>query len=74
VADEPLPSEEMTVALVTGLIRKGLIDEADVEQMCAGLSEDAAHQLRCCLVEASAPRESDWRAERARGQFRVVDK
>lgn len=70
--DAPL-AEEITLALATGLLRKGLIDEADVEAMCAGLSEDAAHHLRCCVIEAQAPADSDWAAGQARARFRVVD-
>lgn len=68
----PCLAEEVVVALLTQLLRKGLIDEDDLEAMCAGLGEDAAHQIRCCFLEAAAPSQSEWEAERARARFRVV--
>lgn len=70
-APPPL-AEELFTALAAGLIRKGLLDESDIEAMCAGLTEDAAHQLRCCLIEAAAPTQSEWAAEQARRGFRVI--
>jgi hypothetical protein len=63
----------MILAVTTGMLRKGLLDEADIESMCAGLDEEAAHQLRCCVLEAAAPSVSDWRADMARKGFRVVE-
>ena len=65
--------EEIAMALVVQLLRKGAIDEADVDTMAEGLSDDAQHLLNCAIVEAAAPAASDWRAEKARGRFRVVD-
>lgn len=70
--DAPPIAEDLVLAVTTALIRKGLLDESDIEAICVGLSEDAAHAVRCCVVEAAAPKESDWRAERARERFRVV--
>jgi hypothetical protein len=71
--DTPPPAEELVLAMATGLLRKGLIDETDIEDMCAGLSEDVAHQLRCCVLEASAPSQAEWAAGQARERFRVIE-
>lgn len=70
--DEPPIAEELTLALITMMVRKGQIDESDIETLCEGLSEEAAHQARCCLLDALAPKESDWRAEQARSRLRLI--
>jgi hypothetical protein len=71
--DAPPPiAEDLILAVTTGLLRKGLLDEADIEAMCAGLNDETAHQLRCCVLEAAAPSQSEWRAEMARRRFVVV--
>jgi hypothetical protein len=69
----PPPSDELVLALIVHLLRQGVIDQDGVAEMAAGVSDDAAHLVNCAVVEASAPKESDWRAERARCGFRVVE-
>lgn len=73
MSDQPITiAEEVTAALVVGLLRKGVIDEADIAEIGGGLSDEAAHLLNSLVVEAVAPPESDWRAEMARKRFVVV--
>lgn len=70
--DDPPIAEDLVLALVTRLLRKGLIDAGDIEAMCASLSEGAAHQLRCCILEAEAPTTSERQAAQARLRLHVV--
>lgn len=77
--DPPGTAEAIAAALATALVRKGALDTADIERAAADLdkrggaaNETAAHVLRCAALEAHAPPESDWRARRAREQFRIV--
>lgn len=72
-------AEDMLIGLTTALIRKGVIDEADIGEAAAeieaGGSESsamAAHLLRLAAIEASAPDQTDWEAKRRRAQMRVV--
>ncbi len=71
--DEPVSiAEELVMALLVQLLRKGAIDEADIEAMTEGLSDGAGHLANCAIVEAAAPSTSEWKAEQARARFRVV--
>lgn len=67
------PAEEIVMALIVQLLRRGLIEPSDIEAMGEGLSEEAAHLANCAVVEAAAPSQSEWQAERARSRFRVVE-
>lgn len=60
------------MALLVQLLRRGVIDQDDVHAMAAEAGDEAGHLLKCAIIEASAPKESDWRAQRARAGFRVV--
>lgn len=72
--DAPPPvAEEIVMALLVRLLRRGVIDQDDIQAMAAEVGDDAGHLFNCAIVEASAPKESDWRAKRARAQFRVVE-
>lgn len=63
-------------ALLRQLIRSDAIDTDDVIAAADDLRErgdgDAAHALMASIVEAQAPKASDWQAERRRERFRVV--
>lgn len=73
MVDEPVSlAEEIVMALIVQLLRRGLIDETDIEAAAAGLSEEAQHLVNCAIIEAAAPPESEWSAEQARSRFRVV--
>lgn len=71
--DQPVTIAEETVAsLYRQLIRRGIIDLSDVEALCEGLSEHAAHLVRALFVEAEARPASEVAALRARAGFQVV--
>lgn len=60
------------MALLVHLLRRGVIDQGDVHAMAAEVGDEAGHLFNCAIVEAAAPKESEWKARRARAQFRVV--
>lgn len=76
----PSVGEAMAAALAKALIRKEVLDEADIAAAAADLdqqggetNEAAAHILRCTVIEAFETPQSEWAAERARKRFRVVE-
>jgi len=73
--DEPL-AERMLRAFLTQMIRTEAVDPDDISEAADRLEregdEEAAHALRCLILQASAPDASDWAAERARARFHVV--
>lgn len=80
--DEPEPTigEIMATALAKALVRKGVLDRADInavaDELDASAEPDdrtAAHVLRCTAIEAEAPPASEWAADRARARFRVIE-
>lgn len=69
--------ERMLSALLVQLVRTEGIDPDDIVEAAERLEragdEDAAHALRCIVVEAAAPEPSDWAAEKRRNRFHVID-
>jgi len=74
--DESL-AERMLRAFLAQMIRSEAVDPNDIADAADRLDqsgdEEAAHALRCIVVEASAPEISDWNADKARGRFHVID-
>ena len=74
--DEPL-AERMLRAFLAQMIRSEAVDPNDIADAADRLDqsgdEEAAHALRCIVVEASAPDISDWNADRARARFHTID-
>lgn len=74
--DAPL-AERMLRAFLSQMIRSEAVDPDDIIEAADRLSrdgdEEAAHALRCLILQASAPEQSDWNADRARARFHVVD-
>jgi len=74
--DIPL-SERMLNALLVQMLRSEAIDPDDIADAAESLDkagdQEAAHGLRCLLLEASASEPSGWHAYRARNRFRVID-
>lgn len=74
--DQPL-AERMLRALLVQLIRTEAVDPDDIDAAADALAsegdDEAAHEMRCLIVEASAPAPSDWEADRRRARFHVVD-
>jgi hypothetical protein len=67
-------SERILRALVVQMLRSGAIDEDDVakasEELEAQNDPEAADSLRCMIIRASAPTQSEWIAENRRKSIR----
>ncbi|WP_324699787.1 hypothetical protein [Novosphingobium sp. RL4] len=74
--DAPL-AECMLRAFLTQMIRTEAVDPEDISEAADRLDregdEEAAHALRCLIVQASAPELSDWNADRARARIHAID-
>ncbi|WP_185999952.1 hypothetical protein ACLIMP_22240 [Novosphingobium aerophilum] len=74
--DAPL-AERMLSAFLTQMIRTEAVDPEDISEAADRLDregdEEAAHALRCLIVQASTPELSDWNADRARARFHAID-
>jgi len=74
--DEPL-AERMLRAFLAQMIRSEAVDPDDIREAADRLEGDgdgeAAHALRCIIVQAAAPDLSDWTADRARARFHVIE-
>ena len=74
--DQPL-AERMLRAFLLQMIRTEAVDPDDIAEAADCLAregdEEAAHAMRCLILEASQPSQSDWEAERARARFHVID-
>lgn len=69
-------AERMLRAFLKQMIKTEAVDPDDMVAIVEALQregdEDAAHAMAALIVEANAPDQSDWEAERARGRFHVV--
>ena len=74
--DQPL-AERMLRAFLAQMIRADAVDPDDLAEAADRLArdgdEEAAHAMRCVILEASAPDASDWLADKARARFRAID-
>ena len=74
--DDPL-AERMLRAFLSQMIRIEAVDPDDISEAADRLDregdEEAAHAMRCLILQAAAPEQSDWNADRARARFHVVD-
>lgn len=70
-------AERMLKALLIQMLRSDAMDPDDITEAADALAdagdEEAAHELRCMIVEAVAPSPSDWQADKARSRFRSID-
>jgi len=73
--DQPL-AERMLRAFLKQMIKTEAVDPDDMVEIVEALhregDEDAAHAMAALIVEANAPDQSDWEAERARARFHVI--
>lgn len=73
--DAPL-AERMLRAFLSQMIRIEAVDPDDISEAADRLDregdEEAAHALRCLILQAASPEQSDWNADRARARFHVV--
>jgi hypothetical protein len=69
--DEPAGPDEIALALIRQLYRRGIFDLDDIEAI-ADDAPDHAHTIRCQALEAEATPQSDWQADQARNRFRIV--
>jgi hypothetical protein len=69
-------SEVLARALISHLVRRGDLEQAEISEIADKLDGagegDAAHLCRLAFVEAHAPSQSEWEAERRRARMRVV--
>lgn len=69
-------SEILARALIAHLVRRGDLDQIEIDEIAEGLDAagepDAAHLCRLAFVEALAPSQSEWEAERRRARMRVI--
>lgn len=74
--DIPL-SERMLKAFLVQMMRADAVDPDDISEAADRLErdgdEEAAHAMRCLIVESMAPEQSDWEADRARARFRAIE-
>jgi hypothetical protein len=52
--DLPCLAETLATALIVQLLRKGALDQEDIDVMAASLSDEARHLLNCLIIEAEA--------------------
>lgn len=73
--DTPL-AERMLRAFLKQMIKTEAVDPDDVVEIVEALQkagdEEAAHAMAALIVEANAPDQSDWEAERRRNRFHVI--
>lgn len=66
----------MLRALLIQLLKSDAIDPDDIDaaadRLASSGDEEAAHAMRCLIVESMAPDQSDWEADQRRARFRVV--
>lgn len=74
--DQPL-AERMLRAFLKQMIEVEAIDPNDIMDAASALDgegdAEAAHALRCIIIEAAAPDRAQWEAERARARFHVIE-
>jgi hypothetical protein len=70
-------AERMLSAFLAQMIRVEAVDPDDIAEAADRLDkagdEEAAHALRCVIIEAAAPEQSDWEADRARARFHAIE-
>lgn len=70
-------AERLLRAFLVQMLRTEAVDSDDIAEAADRLErdgdEEAAHAMRCLIVEASAPELSDWHADKARARFHVVE-
>jgi hypothetical protein len=64
--------ESITLALIARLVQTGGLDPDDIEAIAESLGDDAAHLVRCCVLDAMAPSQSEWDADKARARFTAI--
>lgn len=73
--DTPL-AERMLRAFLKQMIRTDAVAEDDMVEVVEALHKagdpEAAHAMAALILEANAPDQSDWEAERARARFHVI--
>ncbi|MBH0112711.1 hypothetical protein I5E68_07070 [Novosphingobium sp. YJ-S2-02] len=74
--EQPL-AERMLRAFLIQMMRSEAIDPEDInaaaDQLESDGDDEAAHQMRCLILDAAAPSMSEWTADRARARFHTID-
>lgn len=69
----PCFAENVLAALIIQMIRSGALAEDDLLAAADTLDDDESAFLQALIVEAAAPPLSEWKADRARSRFRVIE-
>lgn len=71
---QPPIAEELACALIVVLLRRGLIERSDFQNMPGKLTDEAERVLDALLIEAHCEpmSESEFQAEQRRKRFRIV--
>lgn len=68
--------DTLTIALLEQLVRSGLFDADDIDDMATRLDAagetDAGRIARATFLQAMAPTQAEWEAERRRARFAIV--
>lgn len=69
-------TSQLTVALLEQLVRSGIFDADDIDEMATRLDEaghtDDARSARATFLQAQAPTQAEWEAQQRRAQIEVV--
>ncbi|WP_447724628.1 hypothetical protein [Sphingomonas koreensis] len=69
-------SSPLTRALLEQMIRTGLLDADDIDEMATRLdaagNTDDARIARATFLQAHAPSQSEWEVEQRRAQIRAI--
>lgn len=69
-------AEPLAEALIAQLVRSGVLSDGDIAAIADALDAanepDAAHQARVSMIEAQAPTDANWNAEKRRSRLHIV--
>lgn len=70
-------AERVMRAFIAQIIRNGAVEHEDVSAAADRLERagdvEAAHELRCIVLDAITSDPADWNAQAARSRFRALD-
>lgn len=73
--DQPL-AERMLRALLIQMLRTDAIDPDDLsaaaDELTAQGDDEAAHAIKCLIVESMSPSQTDWQADQRRSRLHLV--
>lgn len=61
--------DEIALRLIRQLVRRELLDEEDIADICDGLDEESAHEVNCAFLDMLPMSEAEIR----RADMRAID-